>query len=297
MDEHTRWIRAASEILNAPTPQRAHDLLVDELMRETHADVATRVGLSPQDPQAIAISVEAREKLPPREHWPVAAQARAHPLAQYYGTTTDHSPVRLTDLIEAGWTLDDDAHDAMAALGITVHQMTVPCDTHRGDFDGWVVLNEGGFGSEDLARLTDLHTLLVGLDRHIRLFTAAVGMGVPDPGDAPSLTPRERLVLSLLASGSTAEGVAARLMISPRTVHKHQEHLYRKLGACDRLSAVLAAQRLGLLPAGGSGRAASLSAHPHPDRRYSSGSSQSGAHSAIPSTTAIVSMPKSSSER
>ncbi len=105
------------------------------------------------------------------------------------------------------------------------------------------------------------------------------------------------MVLELLARGSTAEGVAARLAISPRTVHKHQEHLYRKLGACDRLSAVLAAQRLGLLPPGGSGRAASLPARPHPDRRYSSGSSQSGAQSAIPATTAIVSMPKSSSER
>ena len=45
----------------------------------------------------------------------------------------------------------------------------------------------------------------------------------------------------------TVEGLAARLSISPRTVHKHQEHLYRKLGAVDRLSAVLSAQRLGLI--------------------------------------------------
>jgi DNA-binding NarL/FixJ family response regulator len=52
----------------------------------------------------------------------------------------------------------------------------------------------------------------------------------------------------MLAAGSTAEGIAARLAISPRTVHKHQENLYRKLGACDRLSAVLSAQQLGLVP-------------------------------------------------
>ena len=295
--EHTRWLRAASEILNAPTPDLARDLFVDELMRETHADVATRVGLTPQDPDAIEISVEARDRMPPRERWPRADQARAHPLGQYYATTSDHSPVRLTDLLGAGWTLDDDAHDAMVALGITEHQMTVPCDTRRGDFDGWVVMDNDGFSDDDLARLTELHALLVGLDRHIALFTAATGLGVPAPEAATVLTPRERVVLELLARGSTAEGVAARLAISPRTVHKHQEHLYRKLGACDRLSAVLAAQRLGLLPSGGGGRAASLSAHPHPDRRYSSGSSQSGAQTAIPSTTAIVSMPKSSSDK
>ena len=61
------------------------------------------------------------------------------------------------------------------------------------------------------------------------------------------LTPRERIVLDHLARGGTVEGLAARLAISPRTVHKHQEHLYRKLGAVDRLSAVLSAQRLGLV--------------------------------------------------
>ena len=61
------------------------------------------------------------------------------------------------------------------------------------------------------------------------------------------LTPRERVVLDHIARGHTVEGIAARLSISPRTVHKHQEHLYRKLGAVDRLSAVLSAQRLGLI--------------------------------------------------
>ncbi|MGO2809736.1 LuxR C-terminal-related transcriptional regulator [Glutamicibacter arilaitensis] len=37
------------------------------------------------------------------------------------------------------------------------------------------------------------------------------------------------------------------MRISPRAVHKHQENLYRKLGAVDRLSAVLRAQQCGLL--------------------------------------------------
>ena len=75
MDEHTRWLLAAAEILNAPTPGLAHDLFADELMRQTRADFVTRVGLSAEAPESIAISVEAREALPPREHWPVAAQA------------------------------------------------------------------------------------------------------------------------------------------------------------------------------------------------------------------------------
>jgi len=62
-----------------------------------------------------------------------------------------------------------------------------------------------------------------------------------------SLTPRERAVLDHLSAGLTARAIARRLNISPRTVNKHLESTYRKLGACDRLTATLTAQRLGLL--------------------------------------------------
>ncbi|MEW9550580.1 response regulator transcription factor [Nonomuraea sp. NPDC050783] len=66
---------------------------------------------------------------------------------------------------------------------------------------------------------------------------------------APStLTPRERDVLRLLGEGLSPAAIARRLGLSPRTVTKHQERLYRKLGISDRVNAVLAAQRLGIVP-------------------------------------------------
>lgn len=252
MDQHSRWIAVAADILNAPTPGLAHALFVDELMRQTRADVVTRIQLPTHEPGSIAIEVEARQAVPPREHWPVAAQARAHPLSRYYAGTTDRSPVRLTDLMAAGWGLTAADHDAMAALGITVHQMTLPCGPRDGGFDGWVVLNEDGFSDDNLADLSRLQGLLVGLDRHVSIFAELAGADDRCPSDCPRLTPRERVVLDLLAAGATAEGIAARLAISPRTVHKHQENLYRKLGARDRLSAVLSAQQLGLIATPGS---------------------------------------------
>jgi DNA-binding CsgD family transcriptional regulator len=248
MDQQSRWMAVAADILNAPTPGLAHDLFVDELMRQTKADVAARIRLAPRDQDAIAITVEAREAVPPREHWPAAAQARAHPLSRYYERTSDRSPVRLTDLTAAGWGLGPGDHEAMRALGITVHQMTLPCGRQDGGFDGWVVLNEDGFSDAHLADLSALQAFLVGLDRHLSMFTQLADAIDVDQHGGPTLTPRERLVLDMLAAGSTAEGIAARLAISPRTVHKHQENLYRKLGACDRLSAVLSAQQLGLVP-------------------------------------------------
>ena len=53
--------------------------------------------------------------------------------------------------------------------------------------------------------------------------------------------PREREVLAWLASGKTDREIAEILGRSVRTVHKHLEHLYAKLGVETRTAAVLRA--------------------------------------------------------
>ena len=45
-----------------------------------------------------------------------------------------------------------------------------------------------------------------------------------------SLTPREQEIMRLLAQGLSAKEIADRLFISPRTVEKHAERIYAKLG-------------------------------------------------------------------
>jgi DNA-binding CsgD family transcriptional regulator len=66
------------------------------------------------------------------------------------------------------------------------------------------------------------------------------------PGNRP--TARELLILDLGSRGLTAAAIARRLATSPRTVHKHLENLYRKLGVSDRASAVRVAVAAGYLP-------------------------------------------------
>ena len=65
-------------------------------------------------------------------------------------------------------------------------------------------------------------------------------------GNVGSLNPRERDVLALVAQGKTNREVAAVLAISPRTVQKHLEHVYDKLGIRRRAGAAVLAhvQRL-----------------------------------------------------
>lgn len=59
----------------------------------------------------------------------------------------------------------------------------------------------------------------------------------------PKLTPREDDVMHWLSCGKTDADIAAFLSISKRTVHKHLEHIYEKLGVETRTAAVMAARR------------------------------------------------------
>jgi HD-GYP domain-containing protein (c-di-GMP phosphodiesterase class II) len=61
------------------------------------------------------------------------------------------------------------------------------------------------------------------------------------------LTTREIDVLRLLARGLTNKDIAVRLVISPKTVANHVEHIYTKVGASTRAAAALFATQHGLL--------------------------------------------------
>jgi HD-GYP domain-containing protein (c-di-GMP phosphodiesterase class II) len=78
---------------------------------------------------------------------------------------------------------------------------------------------------------------------------AAAGHRVVRRRAGPSgLTPREVEVLRLLARGHSNKAIAERLVISPKTVANHIEHIYLKIGASNRARASLFAVQHGLLP-------------------------------------------------
>ena len=62
----------------------------------------------------------------------------------------------------------------------------------------------------------------------------------------PSLSPRERQILSLLARGATNPELARRLDLSPKTVRNHLSNILTKMGAIDRADAILRARAAGL---------------------------------------------------
>ena len=67
------------------------------------------------------------------------------------------------------------------------------------------------------------------------------------PADVEELTVREREVLRLVADGLSDGEIAARLVLSPHTVHRHVANIRRKLGLHSRSAAAAHAARAGLV--------------------------------------------------
>jgi DNA-binding NarL/FixJ family response regulator len=101
-------------------------------------------------------------------------------------------------------------------------------------------------GADDyLVKPLDTGELLARLRRSLRRSTVSNGNGTSR--DESSLSPREREILTLLANGRTQREIAAALVISPKTVATHIQHLLSKLGVHSRAQAVGVAYRLGLV--------------------------------------------------
>ncbi|WP_158880361.1 helix-turn-helix transcriptional regulator [Amycolatopsis anabasis] len=77
---------------------------------------------------------------------------------------------------------------------------------------------------------------------------ARISLGDVAPAPAADvLTPRERAVLELVATGLTNKQIGARLFISEKTASVHLSRVMTKLGAASRTEAVTVAQHRGLL--------------------------------------------------
>lgn len=70
----------------------------------------------------------------------------------------------------------------------------------------------------------------------------------PSPPAAvfPELTPRERVILEMIAQGLDNTQIAGQLVVSQRTVRNHISHIFRKLMVRNRSQAIVLARKSGL---------------------------------------------------
>ncbi|MCC3775583.1 helix-turn-helix transcriptional regulator [Streptomyces sp. UNOB3_S3] len=172
-----------------------------------------------------------------------------HPLIAYM-EAAGADPVSITQICD-NWRNSSWYSEARRDYG-TTHQLGVPLLGFPGELRAVSLGRRGDFTAHELAFTARVQPLLLRADRHVRELHRLRGAATtPAGGPSPprhDLTPRELTVLGLLAEGLTAAGIGRRLTISPHTVNRHLEKVYRKLGTNNRVSAVLAAKRAGIVP-------------------------------------------------
>lgn len=227
--------------------------LAEPLRRLLHADVASYNDVQPGAQTASVAVVEptwAGARVP---DGPVLSDLLCrHPLVQHYVAHQETCPRTVRDLMPQRAWLDTSAGCMLREiLGVT-EQLVLPMPGPQGSVRAWVVMRSSTpFSEAERGMARRVLPLLAAVDTQVDAPQGPARAGGPRMAETPRLTNREVAVLELLVEGLTAAAVARRLGISPRTVAKHLEHIYRRLGVTNRVSAVLAAQAAGYLPRAG----------------------------------------------
>ena len=108
-----------------------------------------------------------------------------------------------------------------------------------------------GIGSDELVRqLEGVHAGASAIDAGLAARSAETAARLQSdqfwPGARHGLTQRESEILSLVVTGASNRGIAAKLIIGEETVKTHLSSIYRKLGVGDRTSAAATALREGI---------------------------------------------------
>jgi DNA-binding CsgD family transcriptional regulator len=169
------------------------------------------------------------------------AHAHEHPLINHYRATSSGEALKISDFL---------SQRRFQRLGLYAeffrripveHQIAISMPGSDGEVIG-ITLNRGrgDFTETDRAVLGLLRgPLMAALQRGRNRELAHSALSTTAPATLAVLTDREMQVLELVALGRTNAAIAHALEVSPRTIAKHLEHIYRKLGVASRTAAAV----------------------------------------------------------
>lgn len=169
-----------------------------------------------------------------------AAHVHEHPLVNHYRATGSGEPVMISDFL---------TQQRFHRLGLYAeffrsipveHQVAISLPAPGQEVIG-VAMSRArhDFCDEDRALLSVLRApLMVALLRARRRRQAGQVHDAVACSELAGLTEREVKILRLVADGRTNVSIAHALEVSPRTVAKHLEHIYRKFRVSSRAAAV-----------------------------------------------------------
>ena len=179
---------------------------------------------------------------------------REHPLVRFHTTHHDGATHRISDALSGtAFRATPLYADYYARVGLD-HAMALPLYVDERLLVSFAFNRRGRDFTDGERDLLDLMRIpLSTLYRQsyalaqARAALAASGDPAPAAGDGPdplaALTDREREVLGWVAAGKSNAQIAEILGASPRTVAKHLERIYEKLGVESRTAAAMRAVR------------------------------------------------------
>jgi DNA-binding CsgD family transcriptional regulator len=202
--------------------------------------ICARLRLYPNDERASCVESVVNRHLRERN-------GGDHPLQRHYLARPDTvAPMRLSDVISDRQLLRTDAYNEVLRLFGVRRQLVFLTIRNRLEMGGYVVTRSG----------TDFPDTTLELARAVQPVLTAVQHVLPaerriepEAAERAGLTRAETDVLAQLAAGLSAQSIARIRRVSPRTVRKQLENIYRKVGLHDRLQVVAYAEHVGLIHA------------------------------------------------
>lgn len=241
-----QWIGFVGDLLRQPLTRMPHDAIVEQL-RQTFDVTAASYNWAEADGRQ-GILIRPRDTLQPLAEeflaWQRGEIVGRHPLITWHQSvggclpsTNERVPLTVVSARE---------RQPLISLQKTIgceHQLAINYRLGRNVYHSYVMTRSGtDFTDEDLVVAGQIQRAVIGLDHQVVVYQRLTGT-TPTRAVEAGLTPRELCVLDLVAEGLPTTTVARRLACSPRTVSKHLERIYRKLGVCDRVNALRVARQ------------------------------------------------------
>lgn len=243
------WLGTISDLLGEQLYEMPHQVILEQLTRTFSV---TGVGHSSSDStgkqQMISFPEGLLDPVVELDEWLSGRSHKHHPLMRWHAVTGDPRPTTM-DRVPTSLVPARDRRPILSALkryGLE-HQVAISYRFARTPAHQTYVLGRDrtDFDDDDLVVARYVQRAVIGLDRQVSLMQQLGGL----QGAAfnVGLTGRETNVLALLTAGHPNRAIARRLGCAPRTIDKHLERIFRKLGVRDKLNAVRVAQawRLG----------------------------------------------------
>ena len=169
----------------------------------------------------------------------LVANINACPIDRWHGDGRDDEIVTLSTVIEPAEYRDGDHYKTVFGGSGVADILSIPVGSGETLARVLVCRGREGFSDDEIDAARILQPVIAGCLRQTQVMEQLRSDPLSEEAMRErGLTPREAQILSRLTSGATSRAVGQELDISVRTVEKHVQNIYARIGARNRSEAI-----------------------------------------------------------